>query len=70
MPGVALAKLAGDVYDAAPAVEGLVLIKHGLFSFADDARQSYERTIELMTRAEERLTRGFISMTTRSPVTG
>ena len=55
MPGFALAKLAADVYDAWPEVEGLVLHKHGLFSFADDARASYERTIELVTRAEERL---------------
>ncbi|MGE0036142.1 MAG: bifunctional aldolase/short-chain dehydrogenase [Xanthobacteraceae bacterium] len=57
MPGFALAKLAAEVYDAAPEVEGLVLHKHGLFSFADDARESYERTIELVTRAEERLKR-------------
>ena len=62
MPGFALAKLAADVYDAWPEVEGLVLHKHGLFSFADDARESYERTIELVTRAEERLNRNRRSM--------
>ncbi len=55
MPGFALAKAAADVYEAAPAVEGLILHKHGLFSFGEDARESYERTIALVTRAEERL---------------
>ena len=55
MPGFALAKRAADVYDAAPAVEGLILDKHGLFTFGDDARESYERTIALVSRAEERL---------------
>jgi rhamnose utilization protein RhaD (predicted bifunctional aldolase and dehydrogenase)/NAD(P)-dependent dehydrogenase (short-subunit alcohol dehydrogenase family) len=55
MPGFALAKLAADVYEAAPGAEGLILHKHGLFSFGEDARESYERTVALVTRAEERL---------------
>ncbi len=58
MPGFALAKKAAAVYDADPAVEGLVLDKHGLFSFGANARESYERTVALVTLAEERLTRG------------
>ena len=58
MPGFGLAKRAAAVYDAAPAVEGLILDKHGLFTFGDDARESYERTIALVTRAEERLQTG------------
>jgi len=53
MPGFALAKLAAQVYDAQPTVEGLILHKHGIFSFGADARQSYERMIALVTRAEE-----------------
>ncbi len=55
MPGFALAKLAADAYDAAPCVEGLILHKHGIFTFADDAKEAYERMIALVTRAEERL---------------
>jgi rhamnose utilization protein RhaD (predicted bifunctional aldolase and dehydrogenase)/NAD(P)-dependent dehydrogenase (short-subunit alcohol dehydrogenase family) len=58
MPGFALAKRAGEIFESDPAVEGLVLHKHGLFTFGDDARQSYDRHIELVTRAEERLRRG------------
>ena len=38
-----------------PSVEGLVLVKHGIFSFGADARQAYERMIELVSLAEERL---------------
>jgi rhamnose utilization protein RhaD (predicted bifunctional aldolase and dehydrogenase)/NAD(P)-dependent dehydrogenase (short-subunit alcohol dehydrogenase family) len=55
MPGFALAKKAAAVFDNNPAVEGLILDKHGLFTFGKDARDSYERTIAIVTRAEERL---------------
>src|SRR5215468_1012834 len=37
MPGFALAKVAAEVFEKNPAVEGLVLLNHGLFTFADDA---------------------------------
>lgn len=52
MPGFGLAKAAARVFDADPSVEGLVLIKHGIFSFGADARQSYERMIALVDLAE------------------
>src|SRR6202163_3821995 len=57
MPGFGLAKAAAEVFDADPSVEGLILVKHGIFSFAGDARESYERMIALVTLAEERLAR-------------
>ena len=34
---------------------GMVLLSHGIFSFAEDARESYERMIELVSMAEEYL---------------
>jgi rhamnulose-1-phosphate aldolase/alcohol dehydrogenase len=52
MPGFALAKLAAEVYERDPSVEGLVLLNHGLFTFGDDARTSYERMIAGVDRAE------------------
>lgn len=55
MPGFALAKDAAEVFDASPAVEGLILDKHGLFTFGATARESYERMIEMVTLAEARL---------------
>ena len=57
MPGFGLAKAAAEVFDADPSVEGLILVKHGIFSFGADARQAYERMIALVTLADERLAR-------------
>src|SRR5438445_6900576 len=52
MPGFRLAKLAAEIFEAKPDAEGMVLLKHGLFTFAADARTSYERTVEYVDRAE------------------
>ena len=52
MPGFALAKLAAEVFEQDPSVEGLVLVNHGLFTFAEDARTAYERMIDGVDRAE------------------
>jgi rhamnose utilization protein RhaD (predicted bifunctional aldolase and dehydrogenase)/NAD(P)-dependent dehydrogenase (short-subunit alcohol dehydrogenase family) len=52
MPGFGLAKAAAQVFDANRSVEGLILVKHGIFSFGADARQSYERMIALVDAAE------------------
>ena len=65
MPGFGLAKAAARVFDADPSVEGLILVKHGIFSFGADARQAYERMIALVSLAESRLAKnrrpGFVS---------
>ena len=55
MPGFGLARKAAEVFDATPQVEGLILSKHGIFTFGESARESYERMIELVTLAEQRL---------------
>src|SRR5215470_12962749 len=52
MPGFALAKLAAEVFEKNTKVEGLVLLNHGLFTFADDAPTAYERMIAGVDRAE------------------
>ncbi len=57
MPGFALAKKAKEVFDAAPDVEGLVLLKHGVFTFGETAEESYRRMIEMTTLAEEAIER-------------
>jgi rhamnulose-1-phosphate aldolase/alcohol dehydrogenase len=51
MPGFALAKRAAEIFEKNPNVEGLVLEKHGLVTFGDDAKTSYTRHIELVGRA-------------------
>src|SRR6201999_2766685 len=57
-PGFGLAKAAADVFDADPKVEGLILDRHGIFTFGANAREAYERMIEMVTLAEERTHRG------------
>ncbi|APH72909.1 bifunctional aldolase/short-chain dehydrogenase [Aquibium oceanicum] len=52
-PGFDLAKAAADIYDADPSVEGLILDKHGIFTFAEDARTAYDLMIEFVTMAED-----------------
>ena len=52
MPGFQLAKLAGEMFEGKRDADGMVLLKHGLFTFATDARASYERNIEYVDRAE------------------
>jgi rhamnose utilization protein RhaD (predicted bifunctional aldolase and dehydrogenase)/NAD(P)-dependent dehydrogenase (short-subunit alcohol dehydrogenase family) len=42
---------------AAKNTVGMVLLSHGIFSFGKDARESYERMIELVSMAEEYLQR-------------
>jgi rhamnose utilization protein RhaD (predicted bifunctional aldolase and dehydrogenase)/NAD(P)-dependent dehydrogenase (short-subunit alcohol dehydrogenase family) len=58
MPGFALAKRAAAIFAASPSVEALILLKHGIFTFGADARQSYERMIDFASRAEVRLASG------------
>jgi rhamnose utilization protein RhaD (predicted bifunctional aldolase and dehydrogenase)/NAD(P)-dependent dehydrogenase (short-subunit alcohol dehydrogenase family) len=62
MPGFLLARAvferisSGGGGTALPeSVLGMVLLKHGIFSFGDDARQSYERMIHLVDLAEDHL---------------
>ena len=45
MPGFALAKRAAEVFEADPSVEGLLLLGHGHFAFAETAQESYDRIV-------------------------
>ncbi len=59
MPGFDLARLCAARFpaEASSRTLGMVLMNHGIFSFGDSARESYERMIALVTRAEEYLAR-------------
>ncbi|MBL9146567.1 MAG: bifunctional aldolase/short-chain dehydrogenase [Verrucomicrobiaceae bacterium] len=63
MPGFVLAKQVHEVLKTRDlrkeGIEGIVLMKHGLFTFADDAKSSYEKHIELVTVAEGYLAKSF-----------
>jgi len=57
MPGFILAK---EIYRRIQnldwkKIEGMILLNHGVFTFHDDPRVSYERMIEMVTRAENYL---------------
>lgn len=55
MPGFVLARAIGDQTHGVDwaKLQGMVLLGHGVFTFGDDARTSYERMITLVTAAEE-----------------
>ena len=57
MPGFDLARLCAKEFQKQrnDQTKGMILMNHGIFSFADDAKTSYERMIELVTRAEDYL---------------
>jgi rhamnose utilization protein RhaD (predicted bifunctional aldolase and dehydrogenase)/NAD(P)-dependent dehydrogenase (short-subunit alcohol dehydrogenase family) len=59
MPGFVLAKLCAEQFPARRhgGTVGMVLLNHGLFTFADDARTAYEQHITLVARALDRVER-------------
>jgi len=55
MPGFALAQAVNTMTREKDWAEcdGMILMNHGAFTFADDAKAAYEKMIELVSRAEE-----------------
>ena len=58
MPGFDLAQKAVEVFAQDESVEGLILHKHGVFTFGETAQESYDRMIEMVSLAEARLQQG------------
>ncbi|MCO5063299.1 MAG: bifunctional aldolase/short-chain dehydrogenase [Rhizobiaceae bacterium] len=58
MPGFDLAKACDKAYNAAPDAPGMILLKHGIFTWSEDPRESYESMIDKIDRAEKRLAKG------------
>lgn len=52
MPGFELSQVVAKAFELHPEAQGMFLSKHGLFTFGDTARESYERMIEFVTLAE------------------
>ena len=54
MPGFDLAKVVAERFprQSNPRTVGLVLLNHGFFSFGETARESYERMLDLVSKAE------------------
>ncbi|MCJ7504746.1 MAG: bifunctional aldolase/short-chain dehydrogenase [Acidobacteriia bacterium] len=54
-PGFQLAKAAAAAFDRNPGAKAMVWLRHGLVTWGETARESYDAMIELVTRAEELL---------------
>lgn len=53
MPGFDLAKKCYEVFNQNKEIEGLLLLNHGIFTFAETAKDSYERMIKYVNIAEK-----------------
>ena len=58
MPGFALAKAAAEAHARNPGTAGLILLKHGIFTFGASAEEAYARMIDKVSAAEKILARG------------
>ena len=58
MPGFPLAKAVDAAFQAQPNGDGMILFKHGIFTFSEDPRESYEAMVAMIDKAERRLSRG------------
>ena len=55
MPGYLLSKKVSELYKQDKNLKGLILFKHGIFTFADTAKDSYDRMIDAVNVAEQYL---------------
>ena len=53
MPGFSLAKKINEVYSKNPNINCLVLLNHGIFTFDNDAKRSYDLMIKYVSDAEK-----------------
>ncbi len=58
MPGFDLAKVCDAAMKAEPNAKGMILLKHGIFTWSDDPRTAYEAMIAMIAAAAVRLARG------------
>ncbi|OCP35859.1 bifunctional aldolase/short-chain dehydrogenase [Ensifer sp. LC163] len=58
MPGFDLAKACDEAFRANPGADGMILLKHGIFTWSEDPRESYEKMIAAIDKAEQRIARG------------
>ena len=73
MPGFLLARAVARIVPEAlarPGVIGIVLMNHGIFTWGDSARESYETMIDLVGRADEYVDRHRIAPPAPTPAEG
>jgi len=52
MPGFMLAKKINEIYSKNPNINCLILMNHGIFTFANDAKEAYDLMIKYVSQAE------------------
>ncbi len=52
MPGFMLAKKIKEVYSKNPKINCLILMNHGIFTFANDCKEAYDLMIKYVSKAE------------------
>jgi len=52
MPGFMLAKKINEVYSNNPNIECLILMNHGIFTFSNNCKESYDLMIKYVSKAE------------------
>ena len=52
-PGFRLSKMVGELVRQHPAIKGVVLANHGLFTWGDTAKTAYDNHIDLVSQAED-----------------
>ncbi len=58
MPGFDLSKACQKAFSERPDAPGMILLKHGIFTWSEDPRIAYENMIEAIDRAEKRIAEG------------
>ncbi|WP_421580002.1 bifunctional aldolase/short-chain dehydrogenase [Shinella sp. M31] len=58
MPGFDLSKACLEAFSKRPDAPGMILLKHGIFTWSDDPREAYENMIAAIDRAEKRIAEG------------
>ena len=53
MPGFGLAKKINEVYSTNPNIDCLILMNHGIFTFANNAKEAYSLMIKYVSKAEK-----------------
>ncbi len=66
MPGFSLAKECLKIFKKNKKVQGLALINHGIFTFGDTAKQSYERMINFVSDVEDYISKNKIKLKTHT----
>ncbi|MND54366.1 4-formylbenzenesulfonate dehydrogenase TsaC1/TsaC2 [compost metagenome] len=58
MPGFDLSQACLKAFSERPDAPGMILLKHGIFTWSEDPRVAYENMIEAIDRAEKRIAQG------------